>query len=97
MTVKDVAAETHLGWWTVRKLEMEYMQEQLRRVGSPAAKVIGIDEISIRKGHTYLIVVSDLERRRPLREKHGLVLRVAGTKEKQADTACRYGYEETFP
>jgi transposase len=28
--------------------------------------VIGIDEISIRKGHTYRIVVSDLERRRPI-------------------------------
>jgi transposase len=27
---------------------------------------IGIDEVSIRKGHTYRIVVSDLERRRPI-------------------------------
>jgi transposase len=34
--------------------------------GMPAPKVIGIDEISIRKGHTYRIVVSDLERRRPI-------------------------------
>jgi transposase len=32
----------------------------------PGQKVIGIDEISIRKGHTYRIVVSDLERRRPI-------------------------------
>jgi transposase len=66
MTVKDVAEETHLDWWTVRKLEMEYMREQLRRAGKPAPKVVGIDEISIRKGHTYRIVVSDLERRRPI-------------------------------
>jgi transposase len=28
--------------------------------------VIGIDEVSIRKGHTYRIVVSDLERHRPI-------------------------------
>jgi transposase len=28
--------------------------------------VIGIDEISIRKGHTYRIVVSDLIRHRPI-------------------------------
>jgi hypothetical protein len=28
--------------------------------------VIGIDEISIRKGHTYRIVVSDLLRGRPI-------------------------------
>ena len=64
MTVKDVAQETRLAWWTIRDLEMEYMREQLRRVGQPVPKVIGVDEISIRKGHTYRIVVSDLERRR---------------------------------
>jgi transposase len=29
-------------------------------------EVIGIDEVSIRKGHTYRIVVSDLIRRRPI-------------------------------
>jgi len=42
------------------------MREQLRRAGTPAPKVVGIDEISIRKGHTYRIVVSDLVRRRPI-------------------------------
>jgi transposase len=45
---------------------MEYMREQLRRVGTPGPKVIGIDEIAIRKGHVYRIVVSDLLRRRPI-------------------------------
>ncbi len=66
MTVKDVARETHLAWWTIRDIEMEYMREQLRRVGQPVPKVIGVDEISIRKGHTYRIVVSDMERRRAI-------------------------------
>ena len=66
MTIQDVAQETHLDWWTVRKLEMEYMREQLRRAGNPAPKVVGIDEISITKGHTYRIVVSDLVRRHPI-------------------------------
>ena len=64
MTITDVAQETHLDWWTVRKLEMEYMREQVRRAGTPGPTVVGIDEISVRKGHTYRIVVSDLERRR---------------------------------
>ena len=36
MTVKDVAEETCLSWWTIRDLEMEYMREQLRRAGKPA-------------------------------------------------------------
>ena len=42
------------------------MREQLRKTGTPAPQVIGIDEISIRKGHTYRIVVSDLMRRRAI-------------------------------
>ena len=65
-TIKDVAQETHLDWRMVKDLEMQYMREQLRRAGTPAPKVIGVDEISIRKGHTYRIVVSDLLRRRPI-------------------------------
>lgn len=65
-TIRDVAAELHLDWQTVKRLEMDYMHEQLRRVGTPGPKRIGIDEISIKKGHRYRIVVSDLERRRPI-------------------------------
>ena len=49
-TIRDVAAELHLDWQTVKRLEMDYMREQIRRVGTPGPKVIGIDEISIRKG-----------------------------------------------
>jgi transposase len=61
-----VAKEFHLNWKTVKALEKQYMQEQLRRAGTPGPKIIGIDEVSIRKGHTYRIVVSDLERKRPI-------------------------------
>jgi len=65
-SLRDIAKELHLDWKTVKALEMQYMKEQLRRVGAPGPKVIGIDEISLRKGHTYRIVVSDLERKRPI-------------------------------
>lgn len=65
-TIQDVARETHLNWKTVKALEMQYRQEQLRRTGTPGPRIIGIDEISIRKGHTDRIVVSDLERHRPI-------------------------------
>ena len=65
-SIRDVAKEFHLDWKTVKAMEKQYMQEQLRRAGTPGPKVIGIDEISIRKGHTYRIVVSDLERKRPI-------------------------------
>ena len=65
-TIQDVAKELKLDWHTVKSLEKQYMQAQLDRAGKPAPKVIGVDEISIRKGHTYRIVVSDLERGRPI-------------------------------
>jgi transposase len=65
-TIRDVARELHLDWKTVKSLEKEYMLEQLRRSGKPAPKIIGVDEIAIQKGHTYRIVVSDLERSRPI-------------------------------
>jgi transposase len=65
-TVKAVARELKLDWKTVKTLDKEYMAEQLRRTGVPGPKAIGIDEISIRKGHTYRIVVSDLMRGRPI-------------------------------
>jgi len=66
MTIKDVAKELKLDWHTVKSLEKEYMLEQLRRNPVAAPRVIGIDEISLRKGHSYRIVVSDLERGRPI-------------------------------
>ena len=65
-TVQDVAKELHLDWHTVKELDKQYMQAQLKRVGTPGPRAIGIDEISIRKGHSYRIVVSDLIRGRPI-------------------------------
>ena len=65
-TVKDVAEELDLDWETVKDLDKLYMAEQLRRAGDPTPTVIGIDEISIGPGHSYRIVVSDLERKRPI-------------------------------
>jgi transposase len=66
MTVKDVAKELKLDWKTVKALDKEYMRKQLNRNPVAAPAVIGIDEASLRKGHTYRIVVSDLERNRPI-------------------------------
>jgi transposase len=65
-TIKDVAEELHLDWHAVKEMDKQYMREQLRRAGTPGPKVLGIDEISIRKRHTYRIVVSDLLRQRAI-------------------------------
>ena len=61
-SILAVAKELRLDWQTVKALEMEYMRDQLERAGPPTPRAIGVDEISIRKGHIYRIVVSDLDK-----------------------------------
>jgi transposase len=65
-SVRDVGRELNLDWHTVKTLEKQYMRAQLAAAGTPSPAVIGIDEISVRKGHAYRIVVSDLIARRPI-------------------------------
>jgi len=65
-TIKDIAEEPRLDWDAVKELDKQYTRAQFERAGTPRPKAIGIDEISIRKGHTYRIVVSDLIRHRPI-------------------------------
>lgn len=65
-TIKDIAEELKLDWHAVKELDKQYMAAQLAKAGSPGPKVIGIDEVSISKRHTYRIVVSDLVRGRPI-------------------------------
>jgi transposase len=65
-TVKAVADELKLHWETVKRLDVQYMTEQLRRAGTPGPTVIGVDEVSVGRGHSYRIVVSDLVRRRAI-------------------------------
>jgi len=67
MTLSRVAEMNRLSWDQVRRMEMGYMRELLAK--HPPARylrAIGIDEISIRKRHTYAIVVADLDRHRPI-------------------------------
>lgn len=66
MSNKAVAELERLHDSTVKKLDMIYMAKQVARAGTPAPRVIGVDEIAIRKGHDYRIIVSDLDRGRPI-------------------------------
>lgn len=51
---------------TVKDLDKLYMQELIKKYPAAIPRVIGIDELSIKKGHTYRIIVSDIERGRPI-------------------------------
>jgi transposase len=66
MTNTAVAQAERLHDSTVKDLDRISMQQQGARAGLPAPRAIGGDEIAIRKGHAYRIVVSDLDRRRPI-------------------------------
>jgi len=67
MSLIRVAEMNHLLWDQVRRIEMEYMRELLRK-HPPSRKIraIGVDEVSIRKGQSYAILVADLDRQRPI-------------------------------
>ena len=93
---------TTLRWKDLDKL---YMQEQVERAGLPAPRAIGIDEISIRKGHNYRVIVSDLERARPIwvggegrkETDIDLFFKALGREEKRPYQAGRHGYVEALP
>jgi len=67
MTVKEVANLERLSWHQVQRMDIAYMRDLMKK--HPPAKrlrAIGIDEVSIRRGHNYAIVVADLDQQRPI-------------------------------
>lgn len=67
MTVKRVAEIYHLGWEQTWRMDKAYMQRKVERNPIPDhLRAIGIDEVSVRKRHTYRVTVSDLDIPRPV-------------------------------
>jgi transposase len=67
MSIKRVAEIHRLNWDQVKRMEMAYMLRLLGTAPIPMnLRAIGMDEISIRKRHTYKIVVADLDAKRPI-------------------------------
>ncbi len=66
MTNKAVAELEHLHDSTVKDLDKIYMRLQVERAGRLAPRAIGVDEISVRKGQNYRVIVSDLDQHRPI-------------------------------
>ena len=64
--ISTVADLLDLGWDQVKRIEMAYMRRLVDATPIETPRVIGVDEIAIKKRHQYRIVVSDLERRRPI-------------------------------
>jgi len=67
MTIKRVAELNNLSWDQVWRMEKCCMRRVLEHhPPSKQLRAIGIDEVSIRKGHTHAVVVADLDQKRPI-------------------------------
>lgn len=64
MTNKGVAEVLHLHEHTVKELDKLYLVKLLGKHPVVAPRVVGIDELAIGRGHTYRVIVSDIERGR---------------------------------
>ncbi len=66
MTNKAVAEAERIHQSTVKDLDKIYMLQQIARAPKQSPRAIGVDEIAIKKGHNYRIIVSDLDLGRPI-------------------------------
>jgi transposase len=67
MSITRVAELNGLSWDQVRRMEISYMSRLLERTPLPETiTAAGVDEISVKRGHEYRIVVASLDERRPL-------------------------------
>lgn len=58
-------------WETVKDAEIRYIRGLLRKRNLDGITRIGIDEVSYKKGHKYLTLVTDLDGRRVIYATHG--------------------------
>jgi len=62
-TFQDVAKKLGMNWHTVERMFYQKACEQFQRDANQFPQILGVDEISNKKGHKqYLLVISDLQR-----------------------------------
>ena len=59
MTVSDVAKHLGIDWKTVKNIDKFYLEQDYGQPDLKGLRILAVDEISIRKGHSYLTVVLD--------------------------------------
>lgn len=78
MPVKAVSEQERVDWRTVKDAEIRYIVGLLRKRDLNGITEMGIDEVSEKKGHRYLTLVTDLKKRRVIwvgRGNDGAVIR----------------------
>jgi len=59
LTVSDVARHLDLNWKTVKEIDKYYLERDYGQPDLSGLRILAVDEISMRKGHSYLTVVLD--------------------------------------
>lgn len=59
-TIKDVAIFLGVGWDTIKRIHKENLRNKYRKIPLEKIEHVSIDEFSIKKGHNYMTVVTDI-------------------------------------
>lgn len=62
---------TGMSWDTIKEIDKSDLRKHYKRPKVKGVRRIGIDEFSVKKGHTYMTVIVDLDTRRVLRVVEG--------------------------
>jgi hypothetical protein len=57
MTISAVAEHVGLDWKTVKGIDKHFLEKEYGQTRYEGLRILAIDEISIRRGHTYMTVV----------------------------------------
>jgi len=59
MTVSEVARHLDIDWKTIKNIDKFYLERDYGQPDLKGLRILAVDEISIRKGHSYLTIVLD--------------------------------------
>ncbi|WP_176229773.1 hypothetical protein [Candidatus Hakubella thermalkaliphila] len=60
-SLKAIAAQYHLNWKTVKEIDKQALEEELPTPAETPARLLAVDEFSIKKRHKYGTTVIDAE------------------------------------
>jgi len=61
MTLQDVAELLHMSWYQVKEIEKSELMKRYKTRNFDGIKILSIDEISIKKHHKYLTVITNFD------------------------------------
>jgi len=89
MNISEVAAYFNLDWKTVQKIDKHYIRQNLDEIPLDDVRIIGMDEVAIKKGHKYFTVIYNLENNQLLRIIEGRDEKVVSKFFEELDDNCK--------